>query len=226
MRPTSPPAESAPREIGAVVLCGGRSTRMGRDKASLPFGPGQTLLSHTLERVQAGLAAPVVCVAAVGQPLPALPAGVEVARDAAPGLGPLAALATGLAALAGRADVALAVGCDTPLLAPGWAGALAALLGDHDAALPVEGDAEGDAAHPLAALYRTRLAGVAARMLAAGERRLAALAEGVDTVRVPVDRLRRVDPELWTLLNCNDPAAYARALAVASTSPSSSGRTP
>ncbi|MFZ9585671.1 MAG: molybdenum cofactor guanylyltransferase [Pseudohongiellaceae bacterium] len=43
----SEPAAAAPRPLLGVVLAGGRSSRMGRDKAELPW-QGQTLLDHTL----------------------------------------------------------------------------------------------------------------------------------------------------------------------------------
>ena len=73
--------------ISAIVLCGGRSSRMGQDKASLPFGD-ETLLDRVL-RLVATVADDVVLAAAPAQPVPA---GVRVSRDATTGVGPLPAL--------------------------------------------------------------------------------------------------------------------------------------
>src|SRR5205085_2744302 len=58
----------------------------------------------------------VVVVAAPGQDVPPLPDGVEIVRDEVEGKGPLAGLAAGLAALAGRADAAYLSSCDVPFL--------------------------------------------------------------------------------------------------------------
>jgi molybdopterin-guanine dinucleotide biosynthesis protein A len=44
--------------VGGIVLCGGRSTRMGRPKLSLPFGP-ETMLQRVL-RILSEVVAPIV----------------------------------------------------------------------------------------------------------------------------------------------------------------------
>ncbi len=103
---------------GGVVLCGGRSSRMGRPKAWLSVG-GETML-YRVVRVVGAVVDPVVVVAAPGQDVPPLPAGVEVVRDEQEGLGPLGGLAAGLAALAGRVEVVYLSGCDVPLLREGF----------------------------------------------------------------------------------------------------------
>src|SRR5688572_11337638 len=100
--------------LGGIVLCGGRSSRMGRPKAWLPFG-SETLLQRTV-RVLGDVADPVVVVAAPGQDLPNLPPSVLVARDDREYLGPLNGLLTGLAVLADRAGVAYLSACDVPFL--------------------------------------------------------------------------------------------------------------
>lgn len=113
--------------IGAVgiVLAGGRSSRLG-GAALGPGGKAAALLAgrSLLERVVATVAPEVdrvIVVAAPGQPLPALPAGVVIVRDSVPGSGPLAALGDGLRAAAGLAPpprVAFVATCDVPLLRP------------------------------------------------------------------------------------------------------------
>ncbi|MEN1678842.1 MAG: molybdenum cofactor guanylyltransferase [Planctomycetota bacterium] len=194
----------------ALVLAGGRSSRMGRDKASLPWGEG-TLLSATVDRAaMATGSGPIACVAAPDQSLPPMPGGVEVARDRSQGRGPLEALAAGLHALAGRAECALVVGCDTPLLAPAVGRLLLERLGDHDAAVAVAGGRR----QPLLAAYRVNLAPTADEVLAGGRSSLHALLDRVRVTEVCEDDLRRVDPDLRSLINCNDDAAYQRALAL------------
>ena len=49
--------------FGGIVLCGGKSTRMGRPKLSLPFGD-ETMLSRVV-RIVSQVVSPVVVVASV-----------------------------------------------------------------------------------------------------------------------------------------------------------------
>src|SRR5579871_3686754 len=96
--------------IGAIVLCGGKSSRMGRPKAWLPFGP--ELMLQRVVRILSEVVSPVVVVAAQGQDIPHLPPAVEIARDEHEALGPLAGLAAGLDALGSRVDAAYVSSCD------------------------------------------------------------------------------------------------------------------
>ena len=73
-----------------------------------------------------------------------------VARDANEYRGPLEGLATGLRALADRADAVYATACDVPLLVPAFVERMFELLGDFDIAVPFDGQYH----HPLAAVYR------------------------------------------------------------------------
>src|SRR5262245_12938417 len=93
---------------GAVVLCGGRSSRMGRDKASLPFGP-ETLLQRAV-RIGSAAVEDVVVVARSGQELPPLPPHVRLAFDDVEDQGPLGGLGPGLRA--SRAEAAFTTSCD------------------------------------------------------------------------------------------------------------------
>lgn len=195
---------------GAIILCGGRSTRMGRDKATLPFGP-ETMLERMIRIVGTVVdPARVVVVAAPGQPLPALPSGVRIVRDRTPDCGPLEGLATGLAALHGLADSVFATSCDSPLLVPAFVTAMLDRLaaGDWLIAAP-QGE---EYAHPLAAAYRLEVLPQVETRLAADQRSLQGLLDSVPTLRVPQTELRGADPALASLLNINTPEAYDEAL--------------
>ena len=67
--------------LGVMILCGGKSSRMGSPKAMLPLA-GQPLLLRMIERLRS-LEGPNVVVAAAEQELPPLPADIEVVRDEA-----------------------------------------------------------------------------------------------------------------------------------------------
>lgn len=194
---------------GAIILCGGRSRRMGRSKADLPFG-GVALLTRVVARLAEEVER-VVLVAGMDQVLPEPPVGVGVivVRDAVADRGPLTALATGLAALPTDSEVVYATSTDAPFLARGWIALLVGTLEGHDAAAPrIEGRR-----FPLAAVYRPRVAREAAEeLLARGELRLTSLLDSLRTRDVGVDELRIVDPDLATLCNMNTPMDYERAL--------------
>ncbi len=193
---------------GAIILTGGRSTRMGTAKAMLPFGP-ETMLERIVRTI--GEVVPhekIVVVGAERQPLPGLPDRVTLARDARPDRGPLEGLAAGLRALADRVDVVYATGCDVPLLVPAFVEQMFQHLRDKDIAVPKDGEFY----HPLAAVYRVSVLESIERLLDADRLRPFFLFQEVPTREVPVDELRAVDPKLLSLANCNKIDDYRNAL--------------
>ena len=102
-----------------MVLAGGRSTRMGGPKAALEWH-GSTLLYRTAAVLARAVNGPVVVVAAPGQDLPSLPAGVEVVEDPVEGMGPMQGIATGLAAVSEAERRAFVCSTDLPFLHPAF----------------------------------------------------------------------------------------------------------
>ncbi|MBU9765810.1 molybdenum cofactor guanylyltransferase [Mycobacterium sp. TNTM28] len=164
--------------LAAVVLAGGASRRMGRDKATLPVD-GATMVERVVAAVGARCA-PVFVIAAPGQPLPELNA--QVLRDEVRGVGPLVATGRGLraAADAGR-DRAFVCAVDMPYLSSDLIDtlAVAAERVAADIVLPWDGRD-----HYLAGIYRTRLIDRIAGLVADGRRSMRALAGSVDTQRI------------------------------------------
>jgi len=201
---------------GAIVLAGGRSTRMGRPKATLEWH-GSTLVRRAVGIVARAVDGPVLVVRAAGQELPALPDGVALAEDAREGRGPLQAMAAGLAALGDRAGVVFVTGVDAPLLHPALVRHVIASLGpDADVALP---QAHGFA-HPLAAAYRTAtIAPLIDALLAEDRRGTRPLFERCRVRRLDEAALladpavAALDPRLDSLLNLNEPGEYVAARA-------------
>lgn len=196
---------------GAIVLCGGKSSRMGRDKATLPFGP--ELMLQRVVRIVSMVVDPaaVVVVAAPEQMLPELPATVIITRDERPDRGPLEGLAAGLRSMPGIVDAIYATSCDVPLLIPNFVLEMFQRLGHHDIAVPWDGQYY----HPLASVYRPQVLPVVQSLLATDRLRPIFLFEEVSTVKVPVEDLREFDPTLSTLLNLNHPEDYQAALTIA-----------
>lgn len=200
-----------PVRSGAIILCGGKSSRMGRDKATLPFG--QECMLQRVVRLVSEVVPPdsIVVVAAPYQVLPDLPAAVRVARDERQDRGPLEGLAAGLRALADKVDAVYATSCDVPLLVPAFVARMFDLLGEHQIAVPRDGEHH----HPLAAVYRASVLPAVQKLLDADRLRPRFLFDDVDTREVLVEDLRGIDPTLSTLENLNRPGDYRAALLAA-----------
>ncbi|QJW94994.1 molybdenum cofactor guanylyltransferase [Frigoriglobus tundricola] len=214
-------------KTAGIVLCGGRSARMGAPKAWLPFD-GEFMLARVVRVVREAVG-PVVVVAAPGQDLPPLPAGTVTVRDEEEGQGPLAGLAAGLAALEGTTDAAYLSSCDAPFLRAAFVRrVVGSLSGGREA--PVSLSAQGahaprsvepvafasvprvnDRLHPLAAVYRVGVLPTVRAMLAARRLRMTDLFDRVPTRVIGPDELSDADPELVSLLNVNTPEEYEAA---------------
>ena len=195
--------------VGGIVLCGGRSSRMGLAKATLPFG--RELMLQRVVRLLSSVVQPIVVVAAPGQELPELPADVIQAVDRRESRGPLEGLRAGLSALPAAVEAAYATSCDVPLLVPAFVERMIELAGGFDVAVPQSDGYE----HPLAAVYRRTVLDRIEELLAADRLRPVFLFESTNTRRVPPDELADVDPQLLTLKNLNYPEDYLGALAQA-----------
>ena len=117
-------------------------------------------------------------------------------------------ICAGLGALQGLAEAAYITSCDVPLLVPAFVETLISALGNHEIVVPVDSRFH----HPLAAVYRIDVLGRIKQLLASDQRRPMFLLEQSDTVRITVDQLKAVDPDLLTLQNINQPADYLAAL--------------
>jgi molybdopterin-guanine dinucleotide biosynthesis protein A len=194
--------DDAGSQLAAVVLAGGRSRRMGTDKATVPFC-GRRMIDVVVERLR-GLTDDVVVCARERKALEPIP--VPVVEDDVAFAGPLPALVAGIRA-SGKARV-IAVACDMPFLNVPLLAELAARLdGETDAVVPVT----QHGAQPLHAAYGD----------CAVEPLLAALAAGQRSLRGALDRLRVrwVEEEVWRELdpsgrsfrNLNTPEELAEA---------------
>lgn len=179
-----------------IVLCGGRSQRMGRPKALLPWF-GRSMIEHVV-----GLLAPcvdeVLVVTSSGLTLPAsLAARIVVDRE--PARGPLAALRDGLAAA--RTERAFVTSADAPFLSSDHVAALFADSERHGRAAVVRADGFFQA---LSAVYPCAAGREADALLAAGIASPTALLERLHAV------VREPDPadDIASWTGFNTPAEY------------------
>jgi molybdopterin-guanine dinucleotide biosynthesis protein A len=184
--------------ITAIILAGGRATRMGGTDKGLVELAGRPMIAHVL----AALAPQVerVLINANRNQARYAEFGYPVIADLDDGfLGPLAGLAAGLQAAA--TPLVLTAPCDCPLLPADLAARLRAALAAADAEIAVPFD--GERLQPVFALVRRELAGSLAAYLAGGDRKIDRW--------FAQHRLAQADfsdrPE--TFVNVNDPAERA-----------------
>ena len=195
--------------FGGIVLCGGRSSRMGQAKAWLPFD-GERMLPRIVRIVRRAVE-PVVVVAAPRQDLPELHADVTVVRDAVEGGGPLHGLLAGLESLQGRVEGVYLSSCDVPFLRSAFVMSMVSALAESESSA-VTVPRVGDRIHPLAAAYRSSILPAVRQYIADGRSSLIGLLECLATRVVEAHELIDVDPELESLWNLNTPEEYEEAL--------------
>jgi molybdenum cofactor guanylyltransferase len=176
------------------VLAGGKSSRMGRDKALLPFRGG-VLAGH----VAAAVAAAAGSVTLIGDPQKYGHLGYPVLPDRRPGMGPLGGIESALSHTA--ADWNLVLACDMPAVSAEILRGLleAAESCGADALVPA---GPSGRAEPLTAVYHRRCGPSFRRALDAG-------------VRKVMDALDALQVRTWTvadsacLENLNTPEEWA-----------------
>jgi len=187
------------KPVGFAVA-GGRSRRMGRDKALLRWG-STDLLGHALDRLRS-----VADEARIlsGADRRYADRGVPVHVDPAPDLGPLGGL---LAALRETERPVLLLGVDLPLVPVELLAHLVSLSGGADAVVPVS--ARGP--EPLCAVYGPVCREPIERAVREGRLKMTAFWPDVRVREVlPADLAAFGDPEAF-FLNVNDPADYEQA---------------
>ena len=194
--------------IGAVVLAGGRSARMGTDKALIDFC-GRRMIDHVVERL-GGLTDRVVVVTKRRDDLGPLRA--VVIEDDEPFAGPLPALIAGLRVTGETRNVVVA--CDMPFLNPDLLQGLAATLEDDiDAVVPVT----ADGAQPLHAAYGDCAIENLLAATAAGERSLKGSLERLRVRWFPEEAWKPLDPDGRSFLNVNTPDELQTAISLQTT---------
>jgi molybdopterin-guanine dinucleotide biosynthesis protein A len=129
--------------LAGLVLCGGRGSRMGADKATIPFG-GEPMFLRVARRVDA-VARPVIL--APGTPGRLGDLGYLEVGDAVPSAGPMAGLVAGLSV--SPHQLTAVVAADMPYASGGVLRLLADLHVDEDVVLPVT----STGVQPLHAVY-------------------------------------------------------------------------
>src|SRR4029453_210214 len=128
----------------AIILAGGKSSRMGQPKALLPFGE-EPLIVHSVRTLHRHFAE-VIVVTAPNQALPSLP--VTLVQDEVAYQGPVGGILYGLDAASHQGFFFTSL--DAPFLNLSLIAYLVSLIADYDVVVPCW----GDRLQPLHAVYR------------------------------------------------------------------------
>lgn len=204
----------ARQPLSAAILAGGRSTRMGVDKALLRLtATGPALIELVLAAVRT-VADDVTIVVNDGR-LDFL--GARTTPDQIPGAGALGGIYSAVAAA--KHDHCLVVACDMPFLNPALLAAMATAPRDYDVLaplLPVREHRQGTAAgvyETLHAIYGRAALPAMRERLDAGEYRIVGFFPAVRVAAFPFEHVRQVDPQLRSFFNANTPERLAEARA-------------
>lgn len=199
--------------LSAAVLVGGRSSRMGSDKATLRLLPGGPTL---MELVLAALSEVSDDLMVVGSDrtdlLPLLRPRARIVTDRYPGAGPLGGIASAVAAAA--CPRTLVVACDMPFLSPTVLRLLARWAPEADVVIPeLRGESRQGGKtvfQTLHAIYGVGALPVMERALEHGNNQVIGWFSEVDVQPVNEPAIRNLDPNLLGFTNVNTPEALSR----------------
>lgn len=176
-------------------MAGGKSRRMGRDKAWLDLGDGRPIVQRAIDAMRE--VADDVFLVANDERFSTL--GLRVVPDRFPDGGALGGITTGVGAA--EHERVLVAACDMPLLRSAVFRLLVDRSESHDVVMPKVGD-EFETMH---ALYTKACVPAMERALGAGKMRVIAFFDDVRVLTLGEDELRRVDPDLVSFTNVNTP---------------------
>jgi molybdopterin-guanine dinucleotide biosynthesis protein A len=181
----------------AIILAGGESKRMGRDKAALPFN-GETLLQSVIDSVQPLFAQTLVSVRELRSDV-VLPQICDTQADG----GPLVGLISAMEAV--TTPWTFVVACDMPFVAPALIAHLASLRDGHQAVVPQV----NEHAQPLAAFYARSALPLLRSSLASGNKSLIGALKSLDVRYVGADELLQWDAQLRSFFDLDTPQDVA-----------------
>ena len=201
-----------PLPVTGIILAGGKSQRMGQNKALIQLGD-DTLIGHVI-RCMRLITSELLLI--TNTPAEYAHLGVPMHNDIIPDTGALGGIYTGLTYASH--DVVLCVGCDSPFLVPNLLTYLVSILGEYDAVMPYtykEIPAYSDdtqiTLQTLCAAYAKRCLPTIELMLHKLELRVHALAEHAHIQRVSPEVWQIFDSEGMSFFNINTPEDFEKA---------------
>lgn len=192
-------------DASGFITAGGKSSRMGADKAWLLFDD-QPLICRVIAAVEQVTSEIAIIANVPGYERLGLP----IFADENPGIGPLEAVRTALSN--SRKDRVLLVACDLPFVTPGLFQFLLKLSADHQIVVPM---AANGMLEPLCAIYSKSVLPAATQLIHSGERKVSSLFDQAATRFVRFDEMSFLRHADYFFDNINTPDDYQRAVRTA-----------
>ena len=207
-------AHKNPLPVTGVILAGGKSRRMGQNKALMRLGD-DSLIAHVIHRMRLVTDELLLI---TNSPAEYAHLNVRMHSDIIPDAGALGGIYTGLTHASH--DTVLCVACDSPFLDPKLLTYLVSVLGEYDAVLPYTYSSRQMpfclnntqvTLQTLCAAYTKRCLPIIERMLQESDLRVHALAGRARVQRISPEIWREFDPEGMSFFNINTPEDLERA---------------
>ncbi len=201
-------AHKNPLPVTGVILAGGKSRRMGENKALMQLGDN-SLIEHVIRRIRLITDELLII---TNSPTEYAHLGVPMRGDMLPGTGALGGIYTGLTH--GSHDAVLCVACDSPFLEPKLLTYLVSVLGEYDAVMPETYARHNDTQttlQTLCAVYSKRCLPIIELMLQESELRVHALQERAYIKCISPEVWQDFDPDGKSFFNINTPEDFERA---------------
>ena len=198
--------------VTGVILAGGKSRRMGQNKALLPLGEA-SLIEHVIRRMRRVTDERLLITNA---PAEYAHLSLPMHSDIIPDTGALGGIYTGLTYASH--DVAVCVACDSPFLQPKLLSYLISILGEYDAVMPYtykEPPSDNEDAQmtlqTLCAVYAKRCLPIIEQMLNEPDLRVHALQERANILTLAPEIWKTYDSKGHSFFNVNTPEDFEKA---------------
>jgi molybdenum cofactor guanylyltransferase len=187
--------------VTGVILAGGKSRRMGRDKAFLPFGTGR-LIERVIE-VLRQVTGDVILI--TNTPESYQPFGLPMFSDVFPEAGSLGGIYTGL--VSAKTPYSLCLACDMPFVKSEFLRFLCETATETDVVIP----RNAEDFQPLCAVYSQVCREPIRQKIEAGRLKITGFFDQVRVRVVEGELLTRYDPHDVMFFNANTPEEYEQA---------------
>ena len=185
-------------KITGIILAGGKSQRMGKEKASLKIG--KTYLIEVIAGKIKDFFEEIILIITNDSFKYQFP-GVRVVTDVVPGKGPLGGIYTGL--LVSQSKYNFICACDMPLLNLNLLKFMVSQINENDAVIPIiKGFDE-----PLHSIYSKSCLPAIKYQLQTGDLKIKNFFPRIKCKYIPEDKIKKYDPCLLSFINLNTPQA-------------------
>ena len=196
--------------VTGVILAGGKSRRMGQNKACLCLG-NDTLIGHVI-RCMRSITDELLLI--TNNPDEYTHLNIVMHNDIIQNVGTLGGIHSGLAHASH--ETVICVGCDSPFLRPNLLKYLVSVLENYDAVMPMsyKTDNTDMTLQTLCAVYSKRCIPIIERMLEQSELRVHALQESANVLCISPEIWKLYDPDGLSFFNVNTPEDYQEAQSI------------